>query len=48
MNGEPLCFAYNLGSCTKAADGGRCDKGPWWSLLLPLQVWLRFLRSCRC
>ena len=27
VNGEPLCFGFNLGSCIKCAPGSRCDKG---------------------
>ena len=26
-NGDPLCFAYNLGGCDAARDGERCPKG---------------------
>ena len=26
-NGDPLCFAYNLGGCNAAKDGERCPKG---------------------
>ena len=26
-NGEPLCWSYNLSSCSGAADGGKCNKG---------------------
>ena len=25
--GEPLCFAFNLGTCDKAQPGGRCPRG---------------------
>lgn len=26
-NGDPICFAYNIGGCDLAADGKRCQKG---------------------
>ena len=26
-DGVPLCFAYNLGACTRPAKGGRCARG---------------------
>ena len=26
-NGDPICYAYNLGGCTHTAPGGRCGRG---------------------